>query len=254
LSTIGEKLRIARENREIDLEDVSAITKINTRFLQALEEDNFDILSEPYVKVFLKAFAYAVGLNGDEIVIEYESAKRSKTEEESIEPFSPPSPAPKRKLELHLNLKPYVQSYWHWAQENIRTILYGLFGLTVMAVFIILILSRPHIEATRERPSEGVKAEKSALTLSISSAKRLYLMIAMDGGDTNDFYLSPNTMRDFSAEKDFWLLTSDIGATSLILNGVRVADLGQAGWIAQVKIDSSTAHILKTYPPLRQRK
>ena len=42
MPSFGEKLKQEREKRKITLEQISSSTKIGTRMLQALEEDNFN--------------------------------------------------------------------------------------------------------------------------------------------------------------------------------------------------------------------
>lgn len=66
---IGEKLREARERHNITLEDLQATTKIQKRYLRAIEEGNFHILPGSfYARAFIKEYANAVGLNPEELL------------------------------------------------------------------------------------------------------------------------------------------------------------------------------------------
>jgi hypothetical protein len=68
----GEKFRKAREKKEFSLDDVSKVTKIGTRMLQAIEEENFDRLpGGVFNKGFIRAFAKCVGLDEQETINEY---------------------------------------------------------------------------------------------------------------------------------------------------------------------------------------
>jgi len=68
----GEKFRKAREKKDLSLDDVSNVTKISTRNLQAIEEEKFDQLpGGVFNKGFIRAYAKHVGLDGDQAVNEY---------------------------------------------------------------------------------------------------------------------------------------------------------------------------------------
>lgn len=70
---IGEKLKEARLEKELSLEDVQKLTKIQTRHLEAIEENNFSLIPGSfYARVFIKEYANAVGLDADELFDEYQ--------------------------------------------------------------------------------------------------------------------------------------------------------------------------------------
>ena len=71
---IGSSLRSARERRKLDLADVEQATHIRTKYLQALEDERFDVLPGPaYVKGFLRTYADYLGLDGQQFLEEYNS-------------------------------------------------------------------------------------------------------------------------------------------------------------------------------------
>jgi cytoskeletal protein RodZ len=68
----GDKFRKAREKKGISLDDVSNVTKISARMLQAIEEEHFEQLpGGVFNKGFIRAYARHVGLNDEEAVNEY---------------------------------------------------------------------------------------------------------------------------------------------------------------------------------------
>src|SRR5919106_1569413 len=65
---IGERLREARRARGLDLEEVAERTKIRSRYLRALEDEDWDLLpGATYVRGFLHAYAELLGLDAEAI-------------------------------------------------------------------------------------------------------------------------------------------------------------------------------------------
>jgi hypothetical protein len=70
---IGSSLREARLRQGLGLVDVQAATMIRVRYLEALENERFDVLPEgSYRRSFLREYAEFLGLNGDVYAAEYE--------------------------------------------------------------------------------------------------------------------------------------------------------------------------------------
>ena len=61
---IGRTLRLAREKRGLSLQQVEEATKIRTRYLRDLENENFDVLPAVYMLGSLKTYAEHLGLDG----------------------------------------------------------------------------------------------------------------------------------------------------------------------------------------------
>jgi cytoskeleton protein RodZ len=72
LFQIGSSLRTAREHQQLELAAVERETRIRTKYLQALEEEHFDVLpGTAYVKGFLRTYADFLGLDGPRFVDEF---------------------------------------------------------------------------------------------------------------------------------------------------------------------------------------
>ena len=61
---IGRTLRLSREKRGLSLQQVEEATKIRTRYLRDLENENFDVLPAVYMLGSLKTYAEHLGLDG----------------------------------------------------------------------------------------------------------------------------------------------------------------------------------------------
>src|SRR5207248_6942079 len=87
---IGSSLKEARLRKGLDLAAAAESTKIRSRHLQALEDEQFDVLpGQTYVRGFLKTYADFLGLDGQLYVDEYSS--RFWVSEDG-------SPSPRRKV------------------------------------------------------------------------------------------------------------------------------------------------------------
>jgi cytoskeleton protein RodZ len=72
MGAFGNKFRQAREKKQLSYEDVSRVTKIGSRMLRAIEEENFDLLpGGVFNKGFIRSYAKHLDLDPDEAVNEY---------------------------------------------------------------------------------------------------------------------------------------------------------------------------------------
>ena len=71
--TVGKILREARIKLNYDLADISRKTSLSKAILQALENDEYDVLPPPsYIKGYLRSYCKHVQLSGDELIRRYE--------------------------------------------------------------------------------------------------------------------------------------------------------------------------------------
>lgn len=69
MSDLGQLLKEARIDKGIDLDQLQDSTKIQKRYLEAIEQGQFSVLpGNFYVRAFIKSYAEAVGLNPDEVL------------------------------------------------------------------------------------------------------------------------------------------------------------------------------------------
>lgn len=73
---LAEEMKSAREKNSMTLAQVSNKSKIDIKFLEAMEHGDFAFLPELYVRAFVKDYAKTVGLDENKIVKKYEAAKK----------------------------------------------------------------------------------------------------------------------------------------------------------------------------------
>lgn len=72
LTELGKLLKEKREEKGMSLEELQTATKIQKRYLAAIEEGNYDVLPGTfYARAFIKNYCEAVGLNYETIFDEY---------------------------------------------------------------------------------------------------------------------------------------------------------------------------------------
>ncbi len=85
--SFGAWLRREREMRDISLREIADTSKISLRYLQALEDERFELLPAPvFAKGFLRQYARYVGLDPEEAVNFFLAASRDDEEETESEP------------------------------------------------------------------------------------------------------------------------------------------------------------------------
>lgn len=81
--SIGDYLKTKRETRRLSLEEVSSTTRIPRKALKCLEEDRFeDLPSGVFVRGFIKAYAFAVDIDAEEVLARFDEQH----------PAAPPAP------------------------------------------------------------------------------------------------------------------------------------------------------------------
>jgi cytoskeletal protein RodZ len=168
MPTLGEELKRRREEREITLTDISEATRIGTRFLKAIEMDNYGVLPGGiFTRSFIRAYAKQVGMDEDEAIGLYQqqvtgvaaeaAPQRIETRPPTV--IEPPRPAtPLRRAEPLT----YTQS---GPNLNWATIVIGG-GIAVFLIIVVLAVVR-HFNRTSQ---EVAPPPRSAATANANSS------------------------------------------------------------------------------------
>jgi len=95
----GERLKRERELREVPLEEITQATRIGSRFLEALENEDWDKLpGGVFNRGFVRSIAHYLGLDEEAFLAEYDLAHTAHAEQQAqkhalkIEDRIPPTP------------------------------------------------------------------------------------------------------------------------------------------------------------------
>ena len=126
MNEIGKILKETRIDKGYTLDDLQQTTKIQKRYLQAIEDGNTDILpGRFYARAFVKQYADHVGLDGEELLEEHLNETSKDASEEFAENVTvPPSRSTQGRTGGPFNA----------LQDNLPTILIILFVIAIFGV------------------------------------------------------------------------------------------------------------------------
>ena len=87
LDKFADELRQQREKAGLSLQQMATKTRIDIKFLEAIDQGNFAFLPDLYVKAFVKQFAKTIGLDENLTIKKFEAAREGK----EIDPNPPAS-------------------------------------------------------------------------------------------------------------------------------------------------------------------
>src|SRR5262249_34505218 len=165
MPTLGEELRRRREDRGKTLSGISETTHIVTRFLKAIEEDNFSVLPGGiFTRSFIRAYAREVGMDETEAITLY---YQQTSPQETPHPASASEPEPAS--------QPIVEGHDRSSLESIGPSLASrstgtsginwptvgsVLGILVLAAVIVLVVTRMNREETSDSPAAPAVAKE----------------------------------------------------------------------------------------------
>lgn len=136
-ASLGSYLRELRQQRGVSIDEISRITRIPPRYLEALEQDDLGVLPAPvFIRGFVRAYCQAVGELPDEALSLYEPPKAA----------APAAPSRSRSGPRS-NAAPVLVSF----------VLLVVFGAALGGVTLLLQSGRPD-EVTAVGSADGVAA------------------------------------------------------------------------------------------------
>jgi len=142
LRKFSEELKSTREKKKLTLDKIFNKTRIDIKYLEAIEDGNFSIMPDVYIRAFLKEYANSIGLDENETLEKYKLAQSGKLyndiEEELVEKKTEPI-----KLNTDKSKSPIVETNEIEKpltnnQTSIRKTL--TYVLSAIAMFVIIYL------------------------------------------------------------------------------------------------------------------
>jgi len=286
LDKFTEELRQAREENEITLQQMAAKTRIDIKYLEAIDNGNFSFLPNIYVRAFIKQYAKTVGLDEEETIKKYEAAKQGKLpekveveEDEKKEPVEKDIPEPEKK-----QTKP-VPTFTDVTETKTEddsgkkkmTMMTGgaAAGVVVISILIYLVFfqdssqiiveEKPYEDVLEESTQRYVEEEKEdeitsavntdSLVLQIKntdSRDSAWVLVISDNIIKEDYLIYPGSGKTFKAGNNFKFTLGNSGVIRLELNGENLEFEGRRRLVRHFKLDKNGLERLYSPPILIQ--
>lgn len=248
--------------RGVSRAEICAATRIGTRFLEALENEQWEVLPGGiFNRGFIRAVARFLGLDEDDLVAEYDLAV---SEQAPAAPVLVSVPPPRKSGSRPILLVSLAALSvlallggswlgWRWQHNRLRQAASEAQGISaILALPAGPQPDRPQPQpvSDQEQPSSSnvsvgdstrvaglaVGASPSqpgsqgqGLELKIEAGKETRVSISLDGAKAFDGSIIAGQSRTFTARDDIDISANDAGALLLELNGQTLAPLGPPG-------------------------
>ncbi len=235
--SFGRYLQAIRLEKGIDLETVSKKTKIGIENLILIEkEDHGSLPPEIFVKGFLRAYAKAIGADGDEAVQRYLA---------SLNIFQ-------KTVKMESDLIKSSTKFWPRLLLSLGTLL-CIIALSVFGISIFqdqssnddqfeqtinennhdIASKAPYIPEPVTKPSEDISKK---LLLKITTAEETWIKIIVDEQNPKEYSLKPGERLEMEASSGYNLLIGNAAGVELTLNGKPIEVWGERGQVINVQI------------------
>ena len=132
-----KELQELRVSKDISLEELETRTKINVRYLQAIEDGKFDILPVPYLRLFLRAYATEIGGDSERSLEQLDSFIGN-----SKHSVNPPIKNTDRNQNESSSNKLNISSLLSESNLKLRRDIITVVSLSTLFIFSILIIKK----------------------------------------------------------------------------------------------------------------
>jgi len=271
IKKLTDEFKSHREKKEISLQLIHNKTRIDIKYLKAIEDGNFDVMPQVYLRAFLKEYAKSIGLDPEETLKNYEKAIAGLygIEEETEQENDKSKKEGKQEKKKLIYTSENVMGVEEPASKKNNNLIIGLIGAgaVIVAAVLIFIFTRNEPEIIKENPYEEILEENSdrfethdeisdepvdSISLKITSKDSSWIRILIDGTGEQEFMMRPKNEKNFKAAREFTLLTGNAGAIEIFLNNQKLAIEGQIGSIRNYKINRNGITRIEN-PPVKSK-
>jgi cytoskeleton protein RodZ len=254
MSSVGETLRAERLRRNLSLEQIAGITKINAHLLDAIEKNQFDRLPRGvFARSFVRQYARSLGLDEEDLTVEVQRAMHPGAD---LPTFAvvPAQPAYK------VSKVPRHEGAGYRQNSSALPSL-------AMLVVVMLVCSGIYAWWQRSRPAQVLVAHQAAKTArppalprtappaesanpqaklhaSLTADEPTWVRAWADGKEVMTATLEPNLIKTVDAVGEIRLRTGNAGALQITLNGKSLETAGPKGQIRIVTLTPQGIQIL----------
>jgi cytoskeletal protein RodZ len=237
--TFGERLKRERELREVSLNEIATATRIAPKFLEALENEQWNKLpGGVFGHGFVRSIARYLGLSEEDLLSEYDLARG--------EPAPPAAPKPEDRVPSPPKWIPAVAvlllvaalvglffgGRYAWRMHSARRA-----EKKSTAVVSVPAAAELKTYASNSPAAPAAAVQKpAALDLSVAASAATRVRVVADGAVVYDAELPSGQNLRFSANERFDVTAADSSAVLLELNGQTVPPIGTPGSSATISL------------------
>ncbi len=256
MTDLGKEIKERRLLRGISLKEISESTRIDLKYLEKIENNEFDFLPPLYVKSFLKSYLLILDVDSTEYLKRVDELLKGKTIEEETVPSE--SDAIEFVPEKTLDVESFLKS---------KTTVLVLVSLILLIFVIILIVPGKHVENeyveekdngtisrfNEKKPSQVIDEKKESkivfskdsLTLVGIASDSVWMQIKGDGTVIDEIFMRKGEQKYWRAKENFEVLIGNAGAISFALNKENLPFVGMPGAVKRVYIDPEGLKIVQ---------
>ena len=238
MANFGASFKKARESKGISIAKIAAETRISSRFLVAIENEDFQLLPGGiFNRGFIRTYAERVGLDADAALSEYEQLIKTQEPEQQIVLLEEPASAKGEK-----NFYPAV------------------IGALALAIVIFYIVTRDSGNAVQTRTTAGVTASEPASTpltpsveaapepepepappaisvaIEVQAIEQTWVKVVTDTNAPQEALMEPGNVLRFSAHTSLTLTVGNAAGVTVKLNDKQMKPLGRSGQVREIVI------------------
>ncbi|EKK20903.1 helix-turn-helix protein [Fructilactobacillus florum 8D] len=197
--SVGAELKAARTKANLSIDDVQKQTKIQKKYLVAMENDDLEALpGKFYVRAFVRQFANAVGLSGDELVNRYQSTEQAPVQVD--ERVTPPRPETEQHGGSSTASRVKPAALKDQKNQQQRRHYLPLVGVVIIIIFVVGIVWVA-VGQTRQENSNSIPSNsKVKVTNDNQKKKQRSQKVAKATNADTKVTLVPNSTSDFNVQ------------------------------------------------------
>lgn len=270
LIKFAEELKAIRISGNLTLQQVSTKTRIDHKYLEAIESGDFEFLPEIYVKAFLKEYIKALDLDEKAYMKKYESARQGIYQDKEEVPPEEKKISDKEKepekQQGTLSSFDAIRQYKRLEEESsasknrkTKVLSYVTFAAIIIAAVIylfffshedeLIVPEKTWEEVIEETGPENTPVEKpgdiqeennytDSLRLTIKAVDTSWIRIVVDDSRSDEFLLFPRSQKVIKAANNYRIVFGNTRGVQLDLNGKPLM-FKSASTVQKVKIDGN---------------
>ncbi len=243
---LGEEIRRQREMRQISIREISDRTKISSRFLEAIEKNEFEALPAPvFTRGFIREYARELGLDPDDLVDRYmqhvkaDERREERDQEELERRISGSFPMPRRRgwllmVAILLIVAIAAVAGWYFLRSDRRT---NPPAETATASGTSSSHEVPAQPIRTEQQSTAETEQAPPIRFEIQALETSWLKVSADGHEVLDGFLAEGETRKINADQEVRIESlGNAGGVRVVINGVQLDGLGRSGQVIKNRV------------------